>query len=318
MLTRVRELKDQLLLGVSGIPQHGLGSIDVSNECNLRCEHCYFFEQDWAKEWPVERWEQHFQELKAKGFPFLQCTFVGGEPLLRPEIVDLGRKWFKKCWVVTNGTIALPAWKDVTFYVSVDGTKDFCEAIRGKGIYERIKRHTDRDDVTIRTATVITQQNHVCLEDLVAEWYGTKVQGMVFDFYTPIQGLDEELWTPFPLRDRIIDRLLALKERYGDFLMTSSRVFELMRSGRTKEVTDNCRFAAKAFTFSPTGEMKEKCMLGPKADCDRCGCVVPFFLHHIDSRGALLTEASRMARQALRRKLGVRRRAPALPATSTG
>ncbi|MFN7975015.1 MAG: radical SAM protein [Acidobacteriota bacterium] len=314
MLQRLRELKDQVLLGVSGIPRHGLGSIDVSNECNLRCEHCYFFEQDWKNEWPLARWQEKFEELRANGFPFLQCTFVGGEPLLRPELIDLGRRYFKKCWVVTNGTIPIPAWKNVTWYVSVDGTKPYCEALRGKGIYERIKKHADRSDINIRTATVVTKTNHECLEELVAEWYQTRVQGMVFDFYTPIAGLDEELWPGFELRDRIIDRLLLLKKRYGDFLMTSSRVFELMRSGRTKDVTDNCRFAAKAFAFSPTGEMKEKCMLGPKADCDRCGCVVPFFLYHIDTRGALLTESTRLLRQGLRRKLGLRRRP--VPATA--
>ena len=304
-----------MLLGVSGIPRHGLGSIDVSNECNLRCEHCYFFEQDWTNEWSIARWEERFEELRHEGFPFLQCTFVGGEPLLRPELIDLGRKYFKKCWVVTNGTIPLPAWKNVTFYVSIDGTKELCESIRGRGIYDRIKKHVDRDDVTIRTATVITRQNHVCLEDLVAEWYETRVQGMVFDFYTPIEGLDENLWPGFPLRDAIIDRMLALKQRYGDFIITSARVFQLMRSGRTREVTDNCRFAAKAFAFSPTGEQKEKCMLGAKADCDRCGCVVPFFLHHIDSRGALLQESARLLRQGLRRRLGLRR-PPVAPAAS--
>jgi sulfatase maturation enzyme AslB (radical SAM superfamily) len=176
VLSRLASFKEKALLGISGVPRFGLGSIDVSHECNLRCEHCYFFEQDWSREWPISRWEQHFHELRAQGFPFLQCTFVGGEPLLRPEIVDLGRKWFQKCWVVTNGTIELPSWKDVTFYVSVDGTRDHCEAIRGKGIYERIKKHIQRRDVTIRTATVITKGNHACLEELVAEMYETPVQ----------------------------------------------------------------------------------------------------------------------------------------------
>ena len=29
-----------------GFPANGFGSIDVSKECNLRCKHCYFFEQE--------------------------------------------------------------------------------------------------------------------------------------------------------------------------------------------------------------------------------------------------------------------------------
>ena len=30
--------------------------------------------------------------------------------------------------------------------------------------------------------------------------------------------------------------------------------------------------------------MKEKCMMGPKADCDRCGCVVPFYMASLTNR----------------------------------
>ena len=33
-----------------GFPRNGFGSIDVTKECNLRCKHCYFFEQDEAYE----------------------------------------------------------------------------------------------------------------------------------------------------------------------------------------------------------------------------------------------------------------------------
>jgi hypothetical protein len=32
-------------------------------------------------------------------------------------------------------------------------------------------------------------------------------------------------------------------------------------------------------SWDVSGNRKEKCILGPKADCDRCGCAVPFWLH---------------------------------------
>jgi hypothetical protein len=35
-------------------------------------------------------------------------------------------------------------------------------------------------------------------------------------------------------------------------------------------------------SWDVSGNRKEKCILGPKADCDRCGCAVPFFLHSFD------------------------------------
>src|SRR5215471_7219315 len=68
-----------------GFPNNGFGSIDVSKECNLRCRHCYFFEQDYDAELSVEEWIGKLEELKKTRslleFPFFHCTWVGGEPL---------------------------------------------------------------------------------------------------------------------------------------------------------------------------------------------------------------------------------------------
>ena len=35
-------------------------------------------------------------------------------------------------------------------------------------------------------------------------------------------------------------------------------------------------------SWDVSGNRKEKCILGPKADCDRCGCAVPFWLHSFE------------------------------------
>jgi MoaA/NifB/PqqE/SkfB family radical SAM enzyme len=29
-----------------GLPRNAFGSIDVTQKCNLRCKHCYFFEHE--------------------------------------------------------------------------------------------------------------------------------------------------------------------------------------------------------------------------------------------------------------------------------
>src|SRR5262245_58247600 len=39
-----------------GFPKNGFGSVDVSKECNLRCRHCYFFEQEYEGELSVTQW----------------------------------------------------------------------------------------------------------------------------------------------------------------------------------------------------------------------------------------------------------------------
>jgi MoaA/NifB/PqqE/SkfB family radical SAM enzyme len=65
------------------------GSIDVTKRCNLRCEHCYFFaEEHKERELTVDEWIEHFEAMKAAGDPMLLCTWVGGEPMVRKEVID--------------------------------------------------------------------------------------------------------------------------------------------------------------------------------------------------------------------------------------
>ena len=66
---------------------------------------------------------------------------------------------------------------------------------------------------------------------------------------------------------------------------------ELMKSNKAKRVTDNCEFRLKAFALGPTGEQKGKCMMGDNADCDRCGCIVPFHMATLSNRRLMIKEA---------------------------
>ena len=68
-------------------------------------------------------------------FPFFQCSWVGGEPLLRPEVIERCRKYFRYNLVVTTGTLPLPNWAGVDFYVSIDGDEEVHEDLRQRDFY---------------------------------------------------------------------------------------------------------------------------------------------------------------------------------------
>jgi sulfatase maturation enzyme AslB (radical SAM superfamily) len=290
-----------------GFPRNAFGSIDVSKECNLRCRHCYFFEQDYAGELSVDEWIEKLEALKRQGsrrrWPFFQCTWVGGEPLIRKDLIERGRKYFQHNTVVTNGTIPLPSWPDVHFYVSIDGDEEQHERIRRKkGIYRRAMRNiAEHPDLEVTIAYCITRQNVECIERAVIDWAAAGASRMTFDFYTPIETIEEPLFLPLKERDRVLDLLLELKRVYGDFFVLPERAFRLMKSDVCKQVTDHCLFAEKSFAFGPTGEHKEKCMMGPKADCDRCGCVVPFYLASLVDRQLIVRDLAGEWAQAAKR-----------------
>jgi MoaA/NifB/PqqE/SkfB family radical SAM enzyme len=282
-----------------GFPKNGFGSVDVSKECNLRCRHCYFFEQDYEGELSVTQWIEKLEALKSESkaweYPFFQCSWVGGEPLIRKDLIERGRHLFRYNTVVTNGTIPLPDWPDVNWYISIDGDEEHHEWIRKKkGIYKRaMKNVQEHPNLQVTIAYMITKQNVQCIEQAVIDWAKAGAAHMTFDFYTPIETIEEDLWLPFEERDQVLDMLIELKRIYGDFFSLPERAFRLMKSDVCKTVTDNCLFSKKSFSFTPQGDFKEKCMMGPKADCDRCGCVVPFYMASLTNRKFIVEDMTR-------------------------
>ena len=62
--------------------------------------------------------------------------------MMRPDVVELFVNEFpKRASVVTNGTYPLPHFKNIYFYwVSVDGTKDIHNEIRGKDAWQQTRK----------------------------------------------------------------------------------------------------------------------------------------------------------------------------------
>ncbi len=288
-------LLPKLAFFVRGFPDKAVVSIDVTNKCNIRCKHCYFFAYDQDKELKPEQWLDKLQELKAQGFPFWSATWVGGEPLLRKDLIEIARKYFMFNLIVSNGTFPLPHWPDVQFHISVDGTETYHDDIRGKGVYQKIKKTLEDapEGLNIALACCLNKRNLACMEDLLEEWHDhPKVRHMLFDFFTPVKGVKHDLFISFEEQDKIIDRIIELKRgRYGDFIGVHERVFDLMRKReRHKAIGNNCLFLQKGHAFDPLGNKKKLCMMGADADCDRCGCIVPFYLKQKTGRKYILQE----------------------------
>ena len=291
----------QLYFFFKGFPKGSFVSIDVTDQCNLRCEHCYFFEQEQEGVLDAEGWEKKILELKAQSRFLHSCTWVGGEPMLRKGVIERCKKHFLHNLIVTNGTIPLPDWPDVYFHVSIDGNEQAHERMRRQaGLYREMMRNVSRPALHVTGAMCITTLNMETIEQVLEDWR-PHLKGMMFDFYTPIEGLPDTLWMGWEKRDALVGQIRRLKrEKYGDFISMPDRALELMLSANSRRVTDNCIFARAAYSLTTTGEVKEKCMLGPKADCDRCGCVVPFYLHQRVEKKAILRATADEIKRRLR------------------
>lgn len=288
------KMYDLARFDIFGRPHGSISSFDITNRCNLRCKHCYFFAHDYStrQELTNNEWIEKFENLKETKFPFYQCSWIGGEPLLRMDLIEMGMKYFKSNLIATNGTIELPDWPDVNFYISVDGPKDMHDAIRGAGMYEKTRKNADRPDLKIIVSMVVNRINHTGIERFIEDWHNTGVKACLFQMYTPVKGLkNDRLSLVWKLRDNIIDKLIKLKEgKYGDFIGIPAAVLKLMKSDKCCLVTRNCSFKKVSFCLDPQGRRKRPCMIGPQADCERCGCVLPFHMKALENKMLVFRE----------------------------
>lgn len=264
-----------------GFPKDAFGSVDLTNRCNLRCKHCYFFEQENPEELSDEAWLATFKKMGTRWNKTRSVTWIGGEPLLRKELIEQAKHYFAHNLIVTNGLIPLPNWPEVHYHISLDGDEAAHEKMRNqKGIYHQIMKNANRPELNVVMAYCISSLNADVVEKVLDEWRSVGIRGFLFSFYTPIESIKDPLFPGWEKRDELIDRLCELKEtKYGDFIQNDTRILRLMKRSKSKEVTDNCLFTSKGFALDPMGNKKQKCMMGEKADCDKCGCIVPFYLH---------------------------------------
>lgn len=186
--------------------------------------------------------------------------------------------------IVTNGTMELPLIPHSVFNVSVDGTREYYEKIRGHGYYDKVKVNTNRNDIRVNVTCVVNRINAECIEELLKEWKSTLIQGISFSFYTPQKGDDDSLSLTDSMKDSTIDRLLELKKEYGDFILNSRSVLNLMKSRTSTEITLRCKYPKALLSIDAKGAVKKPCVMGSGVDCSRCGCVVPFEIESVIGR----------------------------------
>jgi len=214
------------------------------------------------------------KELRKDGV--IHVTLCGGEPTLRPSLIRVASQIFPYVWIVTNGVFArdTPSLTNVLYVVSVDGTEEMHDQIRASGVYKKIwQNFSSRPDCFI--STTITKANKDNLIDLVKAWAGTKILGMTFDIATPTT--DEDIYLSWEEREGVIAILRTLKEKYGGFILMSEKMLGLLRQEAVQSWSKACPIRWISVSYAANGIVKNPCVIGPQADCSRCGChVAPF------------------------------------------
>jgi len=164
----------------------------VNNVCNLRCDMCLAWDQMQKK--MDDMTLDEFVKLSHSFRNLVQLTLTGGEPTLNRDLPRIAEAFYRnaglaKCTLVTNGTYIDRTVEhvqeildrcphiDLVVTVSLDGTKDIHERVRGvSGCFDKSCTCLDRlmelrdggrrDHLSVNVTSVVSKYNWDHVEDL--------------------------------------------------------------------------------------------------------------------------------------------------------
>jgi len=226
--------------------------------------------------------ERFFQDKQARGFQLV--TLIGGEPYVRPKLLERIIGIIPSNWLITSGTSPLLRFEKTTHIISIDGKdSETHDGIRkSSGLFNRILKNLGSakakwgKDFPAVGHSVLNARNYKQIQEILGFWSTNRLlDGITFSIATPISGAhDEGLRLGADQWMWIRNELAIQKERFGDFLLMSDRMIQHYHPERIQtQQPGTCR-TAEIPSFAADGGRISKCILSPKADCSACGCVI--------------------------------------------
>jgi MoaA/NifB/PqqE/SkfB family radical SAM enzyme len=274
-----------------------LCSFKITGNCNLKCMHCPFW-RDGAKNSPgspgspgspnslnpqnipgspnslsFENIKVILQNLYSEGVRIV--IFEGGEPLLWKDekdakdlndVIEYAKRLFFFTGVTTNGTIDIERLNPDVFFISIDGTQETHDELRGKSfalIMKNIERN--RSQKKIIANICISSENANEIEELV-KFLNNKVYGITIQFFYPYESVGN-LKLGNKEKKEVLKNLIKLK-RKGLKLLNSISCMKMMANNNWK--CDDFLVVS----VEQDGMISRGCYLKNKAvkvSCEDCG-----------------------------------------------
>jgi len=263
--------------------------IVVTNACNLRCRHCFVY-RDGTPNSPRDKLSDADLllqlEMLRDRYAIRSMLFMGGEPMVRSKLVLEATKRFEQSSIVTNGTYGIPSMPGQLVTVSLDGPEACNDALRGAGVFARVRQSVfardAKDGTTVILQMTVTRENAGSIGEFVETVVEWPVDGIAFTFYVPSRhDRSNQAWNDLSERDDALLKIIELKKRCPQ-IRSSTGALELMMSDRALEFTgehgEHCRLRRILPLYVGEGSRIERtfCCYGNDVDCSRCGSYAAF------------------------------------------
>ena len=228
MQTQIGSAKTRAEYARKGIQVPPILIFSVTSRCNLRCKGCY----NWSL-----RPEQHEEMSSAKirqivaeaselGISFV--VMAGGEPFMRPEIMDITAEFPKTQFIIfTNGLLLdektvtrLEQQRNVIPVISLEGNERQTDDRRGNGITKLIENVTARlkgKHIFWGTSLTVTSENMATLTEsrFIANLNNLGCQLFFFVEYTPVASGSEYLVISDEQRAALGEKVTTFRDEFS-------------------------------------------------------------------------------------------------------
>jgi MoaA/NifB/PqqE/SkfB family radical SAM enzyme len=241
-----------------------IAEIDVTNKCNLKCTHCFYYKNPDLipdKELNLDEWKNKLKLLYNQGIRRL--CLVGGEPALKKDVIEIANKLFPYIDICSNGQIKIPNSINHRIFISIDGTDEYNKVYRSSKILDKISQNYYNDKRVVILMTLNSKNYHQI--DSVADFaLVNKIDSIVFSLYTPYNE-DDELYFDNNTRIRIIEAIETARDKYPELLKVNNFVLKWYLSGNHKR---KCYWRDKVKHFDSIMEERSACL---SMNCSYCG-----------------------------------------------
>jgi MoaA/NifB/PqqE/SkfB family radical SAM enzyme len=190
--------------------------LSVTDQCNLHCQGCYSqnLHRETKAEMSAARLESLFGEAEALGTAII--LLAGGEPLLKPGLLDLTKKFPGIVFpLLTNGTLLdetivsrVKEQRNVIPMLSIEGYEGETDLRRGAGTYGRVlvaMEKLQKAGIFFGVSITVTRSNFstVTGDAFVKGLLDMGCKAFFYVEYSPVRP-GTESWVPTPEQREVL------------------------------------------------------------------------------------------------------------------
>ncbi len=255
----------------------------VTDYCYLKCKHCFEMGHACTMQKTYENIKEELEYSYKLGSRIVD--FEGGEPTLWREngkdindLIQLARKiGFFSCTVTTNAQMDISWVNADLIWISLDGYKEYHDAIRGEGAFEKLDRNAklfaetqkEKKKKGLKTCTLganiaVNKINKDSVTDTLEYVKNSPyIQNIAVNFHTPYPGT-EHMMLEEKDKCEVIDQVIALKKQHYPIQNSVSGLKMMKQKGFKK----NCWVSNFIIT---NGTRFKTCPGETLGICDDCG-----------------------------------------------